>query len=152
MKFPLITFVVLAFCSISANNPQQQVVSGKPVYYYPAANIYFDTGNALYTIFDEQEGWKQAENINEEIKPSLGSKAIILTPATPVWKDNPADRMYYSTALFANPAQVIAKYKADEVTFAAKKSVAAPPKNSEAEKTKTGIGRFFKKIFGKKES
>ncbi len=144
--------MVLAFSALSAIDPQQQVTSGKPVYFYPASNVYFDTGNALYSVFDEEQGWKQAENISEELKPNLANKAIILNPSTPVWRDNPTDRMYYSTALFSRPSEILAKYRADEVAFAAKKPVATLPKPSEPVKTKTGIGRFFKKIFGKKES
>lgn len=152
MKFPILRFVVLAFSAMSAIDPQQQDVSGKPVYFYPAGNIYFDTGNALYTVFDDEHGWKQTESIAEEIKPGLENKAIILNPSTPVWKDNPADRMYYSTALFARPAELVVKYRADQIAFAPKNPVIAPPKTTEPTKTKTGIGRFFKKIFGKKES
>ncbi|MES2882355.1 MAG: hypothetical protein V4676_09425 [Bacteroidota bacterium] len=152
MKFPVFRFMVLAFSAMSAIDPQQQTTSGKPVYFYPAGNIYFDTGNALYTVFDEEQGWKQTENISDEIKPALGNKAIILKPSTPVWAENAADRMYYSAALFASSGEIAAKYRADEVAFTPKNTVVSAVKTTEPAKTKTGIGRFFKKIFGKKES
>jgi hypothetical protein len=154
MKSAFKTAAVIGFSLllVGAIDPNKVKSSGKPVYYYPQSNVYFDTGNAIYTQFTEEDGWMQSENITEDLKNNLGTKAIIHNPSNPVWANNAEDRMLYSIVLYAGDGNLLEKYRKDALASLPKKPVEKiqEPKK-EDEKQKGGIRRFFDKLFGKKK-
>jgi hypothetical protein len=126
----------------------------KTVYFYPKTNVYYQVGTGKYIFFDEEgKAWKQTKNFSEEQKLSLGEKAVIENPPTPVWKNNAEDRLIYSANLYSSPADIKEKFHSDSINSLPPKpvvrrdsTIAKPPQ--EEQKPKSGLRKFLDKLFG----
>lgn len=131
----------------------------KEVYYYPKANVYYDVATGQYAFFDEvQKSWKLSKDFSEEQKLSLGEKAVIAHPSLPIWKNNAQDRLVYSVNVYASSNDLKQKFQTDSLnSLPPPKIVVAPPKEpsqeekTETEKPKSGIRKFFDKLFKGKD-
>lgn len=132
----------------------------KEVYYYPRVNVYYDVGTSQYAYFDSGvKSWKLSKDFSEEQKLSLGEKAVIATPSSPVWKNNEQDKLVYSVNLYSSPNDLKQKFHTDSLSSLPppKVVVAAPPKEAkqqektEEEKPKSGFKKFLDKIFKRKD-
>lgn len=131
----------------------------KGVYYYPRANVYYDVATGQYIYFDEAEKtWKQSKNFSEEQKLSLGEKAVISKPSSPIWKNNDQDKLVYSVNLYSSPNDLKQKFHTDSLSSLPPPKVAVtPPKDvkqqekPEEEKPKSGFKKFLDKIFKGKD-
>jgi len=159
---------ILAFCIIgffvysAVKKEQPKPVKTGVVYYYPKANVYYDVASEQYIYFDStQKNWKQSKKFSEEQKLSLGEKAVIKNPSSPVWKNNAQDRLIYSANLYSSTNDLQQKYRTDSINSLPKpvadteKQIDSPQTKPEAtteEKHKSGIRKFFDKLFkGKKD-
>ena len=148
----LIGFLGYMFLKPSRELPE----TGKGlVYYYPKANVYYDVPSGLYIYFDnEEKNWKQTNKFGEEQKLSLGEKAVISKPSSPIWKNNPEDRIIYSVNLYSSRYDLKQKFYADSIN-SLPKPVSTPSAIQEVtkeekaeEKPKSGFRKFLDKIFG----
>ncbi len=129
------------------------------VYYYPRANVYYDVGTGQYAYFDtEAKSWKLSRDFSEEQKLSLGEKAVITQPSSPVWENNAQDKLIYSVNVYVSSKELRQKFQADSISsLPPPKPVAAPVKDTqqvkkpEKDKPKSGLRKFFDKIFKGKE-
>jgi hypothetical protein len=153
---------IIGFFGYSSLKPAKKpVLTGKGVvYYYPKANIYYDVASYQYVFFDSTEKiWKQTKKISEEQKLSLGERATIAKPATPVWKNNADDKLVYSMNLYSSRSDLKEKFYTDSINSLPKKvllpakprDTVATPANTDEAKPKKGLKKFFDKLFGKKE-
>jgi hypothetical protein len=143
---------VAGFGVLSARKSAPTTTSPSPsdtFYYYPKVNIYYDVARGRY-IYLAPDGrtWQYAKSISDKFTTGLGKKAVIANPAQPVWKSNEHHKLVYSTSLYASATD----FRKDPP----KRSIKSQPaitKPAEEKKTRkeTGVQRFFKKLFGKKE-
>jgi hypothetical protein len=153
---------IVGYFVYAAVKPQKEPLKTgtKGVYYYPRANVYYDVATGQYIYFDGAEKtWKQSKKISEEQKLSLGEKAVIATPSSPIWKNNEQDKLVYSVNLYSSPNDLKQKFHTDSLSSVPPppKVVVAPPKEvnpqqkTEEEKTKSGFKKFLDKIFKRKD-
>jgi len=69
---------------------------------------------------------------------------FIDSPSQPVWKDNANHKLIYSAVLYASPNDTVQKKEPKPV-------VKPVDSSAKKEEHKSGIRRFFDKIFGKKK-
>ncbi len=136
--------IVLIGCSKKTS--PEVVQAGQTYYFYPKANVYFDTTAGNY-IFQGLDGsWETNAKLTAEKQSLLEKNIVINNPELPVWKNNDAHQLLYSTALYSTAAD----FK-EEVKIEVKKKEAVTDEKAD-DKEKTGLGKFFDKIFkGKKE-
>ena len=126
------------------------------VYYYPKSNVYYDGRTGRYIYFSaEEDKWVQATSFTEEQKLSLGERALIDSPAAPVWKNNATDRMIYSVSLYA-PSDLSKKFVEDSISNLPRKKEPVIARKDmkvtkDSVKEKSGLGKLLDKIFGKKK-
>jgi len=129
----------------------------KTVYFYPKTNVYYQVGTGKYLFFDgEKKSWVQTKDFSEEQKLSLGEKAVIENPPTPVWKNNAEDRLIYSATLYSSPSDIKEKFRSDSLSSLPPKPVfkrdtAFAKVPVEDEKPRSGLRKFFDKLFGGKD-
>jgi hypothetical protein len=136
---------------------EDKVSQVKTVYFYPKTNVYYQVGTGKYLFFDdEKKSWVQTKDFSEEQKLSLGEKAVIENPPTPVWKNNAEDRLIYSANLYSSPSDIKEKFRSDSLSSLPPKPVikrdttlAKAP--VEDEKPRSGLRKFFDKLFGGKD-
>jgi hypothetical protein len=129
----------------------------KTVYFYPKANVYYQVGTGKYMFFDEEgKAWKLTKNFSEEQKLSLGEKAVIENPPSPVWKNNAEDRLIYSANLYSSPSDIKEKFQSDSINSLPPKPVirhdtviAKAP--VEDQRPKSGLRKFLDRLFGGKD-
>ncbi|MGI8636528.1 MAG: hypothetical protein ACR2KZ_14120, partial [Segetibacter sp.] len=125
-------------------------------YYYPKKNVYYyPTENYFLYSLDSGKSWSKFNNVSPQEPNTLGEKLIIYTSNTDIYKDNDNHRRLYNGTLYAintkesgnlsNGVEVIEQKK-----VILKKKVATE-KKSETKTSKTAIGKFINKIFGKKK-
>lgn len=115
-----------------------------PVYYFfPKANVYFDSANKDY-LFLGNDGttWITQKQIPAAMQPVMDKSVLVEAPSQPVWKDNANHKLIYSAVLYASPADTVEE-KAPPVI--------KPDTVVKKEKKRSGIRRFFDKLFGKKK-
>lgn len=151
---------IAGFFAYSAVKKKSGPVKAGVVYYYPKVNVYYDVASAQYVFFDDNsKSWKQSKSFSEEQKLSLGEKAVITHPSSPIWKNNAQDRLVYSVNLYASGNDLKQKYYTDSVNSLPKPVTTDTPKKTaskeedqqdspEPEKPKSGIRKFFEKLFG----
>lgn len=146
------------FLAYSFFMKKEKPVKTGVVYFYPKANVYYNVASGEYVYFDEQlKKWNQSEDFSEEQKLSLGEKAIIQKPADPIWKNNAEDRIIYSVNVYASSNELKEKFRTDSLNSLPKKTTKTPAKKvdsaakEEADKEKSGIRKFFDKLFGGKK-
>jgi len=151
--FVILVMAAVGYFAYSALKPSKKpgLLGLGKVYYYPKVNIYYDVASSQYVYFDSsKKSWGQSKNFSEEQKLSLGEKAIIAKPSSPVWKNNTSDRIIYSVNLYGSTNDLKQKFYADSIN-SLPKVVVTPVKKEEEEKTeekpKAGLKKFFEKIF-----
>lgn len=154
---------ILGYIGFSANKPgKAQLPKSGLVYYYPKANVYYEVGTGQYAYFNAaSNSWKETKAFSEEQKLSLGERAIIQKPSSPLWKNNADDRMVYSARLYGAAQNLQQKFREDSLNSLPKPTATVTPVvkktkpatvEKDSVKTKSGIARFFEKLFkGKKK-
>lgn len=145
----LLVFPVFFFaCNDTKEEPVKKVEALPPrYYYYPRANVYFDSANKDY-LFLANDGvtWQTAKQIPNIVQGLMDKSVFIQSPAEPVWKDNEKHKLVYSALLYATPSDTMEKKPPP------KPVVSRPEKKIDSttvtEKKRSGIGRFIDKIFG----
>jgi hypothetical protein len=155
MSFAL---VVIAFsaCESLGNQPGKE---GTNFYFYPKSNIYYDVDNDQYFILSVNDGWKTVDEIPEEQKATLGEKVTLDHPGLPVWKANAEHKMIYAASLYNSQKDYREKFYQDSINSLPKETtIIATTIDSTVitspgeENKKSGLGKFFDKIFsGKKK-
>jgi hypothetical protein len=143
--------IVAAVVGFSSKKPAEKKILPAYYYYFPQANVYFDSVNKLYTYqTSNNEGWHTDMNIPDSLRFLLNKKVILGKCQDPVWKNNEHDRLIYSVSLYATSED-----------FKEKKVQPPPPppiikdstaKTEEKPHRESGIKRFFRKLFHKKNS
>lgn len=154
MKLFLVIIVSLGLVASSGcskkTTPQVTEV-GQTYYFYPKANVYFDTTAGNYIFQGVDGSWQTNAKLPTDKQSLLEKNIIINNPELPVWKNNDAHQLLYSAALYSTTAD----FKEEIKIAVNKKEAVADEKIDEKEKdkeTKTGLGKFFNKIFkGKKD-
>jgi hypothetical protein len=154
----IIAGLILAFFAFSAVKPAKKQKS-LSVFYYPKANVYLDPAEGDYYFYhSEQKEWIATKKISTEQEASLGHK-IPVGQVKPAWKNNYQDRMIHSVTLYGGASLLKKKYLEDSIRLIQKKEAPAdvssqPSRDSltrEQEKPKSGLKKFFDRIFGKKD-
>ncbi len=149
MTRSLSAIIFLFFLTACSNNKAETSEAAVPppsapkYYFYPKANVYFDSVNKDY-IFLSADGslWQSVKQIPAAMQALMDKSVFIDTAAQPVWKNNERHKIIYSALLYASPADT---QEVKTVTPLAKEA----PKD--VKKEKKGIGKFLDKIFGKKK-
>jgi hypothetical protein len=108
-----------------------------------------------YAFFDEAtKNWKLSKDFSEEQKLSLGEKAVITRASSPIWKNNAQDKLVYSVNVYSSSNDLKQKFHTDSLSsLPLPKVVVSPSKEikqeekTEEEKSRSGIRKFFDKIF-----
>ena len=158
MALIIIAALILAYFAFSAVKPSKKTKQDD-VFYYPVANVYQDLGEGEYYFYhSEQKEWIAATKISSKQAASLGPK-ISLGPVNPAWKNNDQDRMIHSVSLYGTTELIKKKFLEDSLKLVPKKeplsaTLITPVKDSipaGTAKPKSGIKRFFDRLFGKKD-
>ena len=150
----LVLLALVAYVTIWAD--REDPTDGTTFYYYPRANVYFDVERERYLHQDSSTGsWQKSKKLPGEEKKKLGQYVILNNPTPPVWSQNSQHRLVYGTTLYGREAEVRRKFVEDSLRSVV--VVRRPPgKKSTGSKTDTndtrsGIERFFDRLFGKEE-
>jgi hypothetical protein len=146
-----IALVFLVGCSGGKEAVDAEESSTLPpqYYYYPKANVYFDSANKTY-FFQSGDSlhWQSAQQIPAVVLALMDKSILIDDGQDPVWTNNANHRLVYSAVLYATPNDTVAK----KVVRSEKKPSASADSSAEADKkARKGIGGFFDKIFGRKK-
>jgi len=153
----LLLLAVAGYLYFDTSNPKKET-QGNVIYYYPKANVYLDEENQTYLLLVNGK-WERSKTLTEEQISFLGKQVAIEKPSVPVWRDNEHHRLIYGTALYNSPEEYKRKYYEDSINSLPKKVTVAPaPKDSvqiaeqqqEEERKRSGVQKFFDKLFKKK--
>lgn len=140
--FLLLTVFYFACTDNKAEEPLAAPPSPK-YYFYPKANVYFDTVNKNY-LFQGSEGkWVTEKQIPAMMQAMMDKSVLLDTFQQPVWKDNEIHRLVYSAALYASPRDTV-----EEPEPVVQRPASSEP---EVKKEKKGLRKFLDKIFGRKK-
>jgi len=133
----------------SKKTSPEVIQAGQIYYFYPKANVYFDTTAGNY-IFQGLDGsWQTNVKLPADKQSLLEKNVIINKPELPVWKNNDTHQLLYSAALYSTAADFKEEKK---IAINKKKAVIEEKVEEKSKDNKTGVGKFFDKIFkGKKE-
>ncbi|HVE60881.1 MAG TPA: hypothetical protein VNA26_03630 [Chitinophagaceae bacterium] len=148
-SFLTVVLGLIALGGCSKKTSPEVIEAGQTYYFYPKANVYFDTTVGNYIFQGPDGGWHANAKLPAEKQTLLEKNIIISNPELPVWKNNDAHQLLYSAALYSTSAD----FKEKEKIAVNKKDAVTDEKIEEDSKdNKTGLGKFFNKIFkGKKE-
>lgn len=134
--------VLLFACKESRREPKNPLLTPQ-YYFYPKANVYFDSANKDY-IFLANDGrtWQSARQIPAAMQTFMDKSVLIEHPSQPVWKDNEQHKLVYAALLYTQPSDTIEKKEPVIV----EKNVPPPP--DPQKKERKGIRKFFDKLFG----
>jgi hypothetical protein len=139
--------VALTGCSSKETAPKP-IEAGQTYYFYPKANVYFDTTAGNYLFQDLGGNWQTNAKLPADKQSLLEKNIIINNPELPVWKTNDAHQMLYSAALYSTKADFKEEVK---IAVINKESMVDEKIEEKDKDNKTGIGKLFNKIFkGKK--
>jgi hypothetical protein len=144
-------FVSLVLFSPGCNVKED--TSKNRFYYYPDKNVYYDIDKQVF--FYSIDGTKTWKNYNAVVNPevaTLGKKVEIITEDSIPYNKNDEHRKLYVGRLYdltlpSTAATAIASEVGERKTVVKKKPVV---KAKPQEKQKKGLGKFFSKLFGKK--
>lgn len=151
----LFFFLAIGFFCVACNNDKAERTSvsahaalAPPQYYFfPKANVYFDSANKDYVFLgNDGKTWITQKQIPAVVQALMDKGVYIDSPAQPVWKDNANHKLVYSAALYMSPADTVEKKAPSPAAKPA--TVDSAVKKPEH---KSGIRRFFDKLFGKKK-
>ena len=136
---------VLAACGNTERGEKKPAALPPQYYYFPRANVYFDSANKDY-VFLANDGttWQTARQIPNVVQGLMDKSVLIKNPPQPVWKDNEQHRFIYSSLLYATPEDTVAK-KAPPPPPVAKTTDTVSEKEK---KDRKGFRKFVDKIFG----
>lgn len=141
----------LFFLFACGNNADEKEEAALPplYFYYPRANVYFDSANKEY-LFQAQNdtSWQSAKQIPAVVQSMMDKSVQIQDSALPVWRNNANHRLLYSALLYATPNDTVAKKPELNQAVRQKPGASSTPA---AKKEKKGLGRFIDKIFGRKK-
>ncbi len=149
--------LILAVFFVFNSTAEKETRQGTTIYFYPKSNFYYDVDNAQFYILSPDEGWQKVDEITEEQNAALGEKVVLEKPEQPVWKSNEQHKMIYAASLYTSKQEYQKKFYEDSINSLPKKTVAAikdtaATQEDDVKKSKTGVGKFLKRIFsGKKE-
>jgi len=133
--------------SISSDRPptsKRVSVAPHTYYYYPKANFYYDSTNGNYIGWDSTEAsWKETDKLPVQV--DMGKTVRIGPSSEPVWKENEQHRLIYSVSLYGAPEDFKKPEKIQPRQKPKSDSTVKP------EKKKTGVGKFFNRIFSPKK-
>ena len=148
------SYLLMIFCFLcfacGDNKVKNTTVAVPPTpkyYFYPKANVYFDTVNKDY-LFLGSDGvtWTSGKEIPAAMHSMMDKSVLLDTFTQPVWKDNQNHRLIYSAVLYRSPNDTVEKKPA---VVEQKPTVTAD--TVEKKKEKKGLRKFLDKIFGKKK-
>ena len=141
----LFSFVLFA-CGSGEREEKKPTALPPQYYYYPRANVYFDSANKDY-IFLANDGatWQTAKQIPNVVQGLMDKSVLIQNPPQPVWKDNEQHRFIYSSLLYATPEDTVAKKELPPPPPVAKTTDTVSEKEK---KERKGFRKFVDKIFG----
>lgn len=151
----LIIIAVIGFSAIKKSSRQEEKdFQGTTFYYYPKRNLYYDLDRKRYIFLSEDlKTWLYKKEVSREEQATLGKHSVITNPATPIWKDNGQHKLIYGVTLYTSPENVQKQFFEDSLNSLPKKPTSLAKKNSpenkKDKKHKSGIGKFFDKIFRK---
>ena len=146
--------VIILLGAILALSPKKEhafLNSDRPAtlrtyYYYPKANLYYDSTKGNYILWDSLAStWKSTDKLPVQ-QIDLGKTVRIGQVVEPVWKENQQHRLIYSVSLYS-AAEDFKKPAKIEVT---EEYSNVAGKSQKAEK-KTGVRKFFERIFPPKK-
>ena len=148
-------YCLIFFLACNEGRPEEtkeeEVIALPPLYYYfPRANVYFDSANKDYVFLgNDSAKWQTAKQIPAVVLALMDKSVQIQDPPDPVWRDNENHKLVYSARLYATPGDTVVKKK---VAKTVPKREAPPLDSTIVEvKEKKGVGKFFQKIFGGKK-
>lgn len=117
-------------------------------YYYPKANFYYDSTDGNYVIWDSSElTWKQTNQLPLQ-QEDLGKRVRIGESTEPVWTENEHHKLIYSVSLYSVPKDFKKKERPVTPTSKEKQDTLTA---AEQAKKKSGVKKFFEKIFPPKK-
>lgn len=145
----------LSYCS-SKKKAEPPDTEPRKVYYYPKANVYFDTKMQEYFYFDSVGmTWQENKNLPDSIRGRLEKNVVLDKEVPPVWKNNEQHRLVYSATLYATKEDFKEKEPEPIASTSPDSQKTGPQANSgDAEpgtEKESGLKRFFRKLFGKKK-
>ncbi len=145
----LVSLGLVALIGCSKKTSSKEIEVGQTYYFYPKANVYFDTTANNYLFQDLEGNWQTNAKLPADKQSLLEKNIIINNGELPVWKNNDTHKLLYSAALYSTSAD----FKEEEKIAVNKKEAVTGEKVEEKDKeNKTGLGKFFNKIFkGKKD-
>lgn len=152
-RFPqaasLLPLVMILVGSTSCENKTAELLPEHRYYYYPKANLYYDSQSLQYIYsLDSTRSWvKVKATKGQQASAVLGDEIAIKETSGDIWEENETHRNMYGGNLY----DVITKDTAllTEKPKEVKRSVAKPDPNATSTKKKKNI---FQKIFGKKKN
>jgi hypothetical protein len=150
MRSIVACIIIVLFASAGCRD-RERPTQGQAFYFYPRANVYYDIEQKEYYRFDSiSNGWQRSSSLDPAVETGLGRRVMIDTPRVPVYIDNARHRLVYSAALYASPEVLRQKFIED--------SLKSLPPHQPVDSTlplptkkRSGIRRFFDKVFGHKE-
>lgn len=146
-RYFLIIFIalVIAGCNDGNKTTQQKPTRLSPQYfYYPRANVYFDSANKEYLFLaNDSSNWQTAKALPNVMQGLMDKSIYIQNPSQPVWKDNDKHKLIYSSLLYATPEDTVEKKEIPKPIV--KVSVDTTAKEKKEAK---GLRKVLGKIFG----
>jgi hypothetical protein len=145
--FPVIFY---ASCSSSKQAEVAEDATALPpqYYYYPKANVYFDSANKTYFFQSgDSLNWQSAQQIPAVVMALMDKNVFIADAQEPVWQNNDNHRLVYSAVLYATPNDTLQK----KVVRTVKKTTVVPVDSAALaeKKPRKGINGLFDKLFGR---
>lgn len=138
--------IILSFCIYACGNNKAEQAAPAPLppkyYFYPKANLYFDTVNKDY-VFQSNDGkaWVSQKQIPAALQAMMDKMVLLDTFSQPVWTNNDNHKLVYSALLYATPNDTVER----------KEVVVQKPVTDTVKKEKKGLAKFFDKLFGRKK-
>ncbi|GAA4325625.1 hypothetical protein [Flaviaesturariibacter amylovorans] len=142
----------LMACGDTARKDEPQ---GKRILYYPLANTYFDQDRERYYWLDTATyEWTRRDTLPAALRDGLGRSISIPNPPVPVYRDNAQHRLIYGTALYSTKTDLERKLREDSLADVARREAIRKAQEAEQkpkEKERTKVGKWLRRVFGKKE-
>lgn len=144
-----IMLLILALVLFSPKDQERLLGHDRPpiphvYYYYPKANFYYDSTDSEYILWDSTKAnWTESNELPLQ-QVDLGKRVRLGEAPQPVWKENQQHRLIYSVSLYSDAED----FKRPKKQEQEKPNIVAEP---EQIKKKTGLKKFFERIFPPKK-